>query len=348
MGNLGSLTTLALGGVIRVRETLPELQSFLYLGKLDLSNNRLCGKLPPELGGLANLTGLYLGGNQLTGEIPPELGSLAFILKDLSLDGNRLGGCISDFLRDGIGYVGDIPVCAPEDHPGDTDALIALYNAWGQPDNLPNWLSREPIGEWAGVSVDVNGRVAALNLTNKGLTGGLPQELGSLESLKVLYLHGNALTGDGKCAPNVTLSLSASIMAPLGELCVTAGEFVSVSAGAEHTCGVKRDGSVACWGSNRFGQATPPAGEFASVNAGDFHNCGVKRDGSVACWGWNKVGQATPPAGKFASVSAGYDYTCGVKTDGTVACWGDELYGQEMPPEGEFASVGPGTATAAG
>ena len=34
--------------------------------------------------------------------------------------------------------------------------------------------------------------------------------------------------------------------------------FASVSAGENHTCGVKTDSTVACWGSNSAGQATPP------------------------------------------------------------------------------------------
>ena len=38
-----------------------------------------------------------------------------------------------------------------------------------------------------------------------------------------------------------------------------AGLFVSVSAGYFHTCGVRNDGSVACWGDGEHGQATPPA-----------------------------------------------------------------------------------------
>ena len=46
------------------------------------------------------------------------------------------------------------------------------------------------------------------------------------------------------------------------------GEFTSVSAGGLHTCGVMVGGSVACWGSNEYGQAAPPEGKFASVNAG--------------------------------------------------------------------------------
>ena len=82
------------------------------------------------------------------------------------------------------------------------------------------------------------------------------------------------------------------------------GEFVSVSAGGLHTCGVRIDGTVACWGSSVYGEATPPAGQFASISAGAYHNCGVRRDGTVACWGSSETGQATPPEGKFASVSA--------------------------------------------
>src|SRR5438874_8292710 len=31
----------------------------------------------------------------------------------------------------------------------------------------------------------------------------------------------------------------------------------SISAGASHTCGIRTDGTVACWGGNGYGQATP-------------------------------------------------------------------------------------------
>ena len=36
---------------------------------------------------------------------------------------------------------------------------------------------------------------------------------------------------------------------------------------------------------NTAGQATPPAGSFVSVSAGWGHTCGLRSDGSVACWG---------------------------------------------------------------
>ena len=119
-------------------------------------------------------------------------------------------------------------------------------------------------------------------------------------------------------------------------------DFASVSAGFVHTCGVRTDGSVACWGANYDGQATPPEGEFASVSAGNPGACGVRTDGSLACWGDDRLGQATLPEGEFASVSAGAGYACGVRNDGSVACWGDSRLGQATLSEGEFASVSAG------
>src|SRR5262245_27776175 len=68
----------------------------------------------------------------------------------------------------------------------------------------------------------------------------------------------------------------------------------TISAGGFHTCGVKTDGTLACWG-----QATPPGGTFTQVSAGFAHTCGVKTDGTLACWGANGDGQATPPGGTF-------------------------------------------------
>ena len=62
---------------------------------------------------------------------------------------------------------------------------------------------------------------------------------------------------------------------------------------------MRTDGWVECWGSNRFGKATPPDGEFASVSAGGAHTCGVRTDGSVECWGSNGSGQATPSNAYF-------------------------------------------------
>jgi hypothetical protein len=42
---------------------------------------------------------------------------------------------------------------------------------------------------------------------------------------------------------------------------------------------------VACWGANETGQASPPAGKFQQVAAGELHSCGLRADATVTCWG---------------------------------------------------------------
>ena len=127
-----------------------------------------------------------------------------------------------------------------------------------------------------------------------------------------------------------------------GQATSPAGSFDSVSTGWDHTCGVRSDGSVACWGWNESGRSTPPAGSFTSVSAGGSHTCGIGSDGSVACWGSDAAGLSTPPSGSFISVSAGSHHTCGVKGDGSVACWGNDAAGQSRAPSGSFVSASAG------
>jgi len=121
-----------------------------------------------------------------------------------------------------------------------------------------------------------------------------------------------------------------------------------ISAGTNHSCRLKADGSVACWGDNTSGKATPPAGTFKEVSAGDKHTCGVKTDGAIACWGDNTAGKATPPAGTFKEVSAGFSHTCGLKPDFTVTCWGDNYSGKATPPAGTFKEVTVGNSHSCG
>ena len=117
-----------------------------------------------------------------------------------------------------------------------------------------------------------------------------------------------------------------------------AGFFKALSAGADHTCGIRDSDLVACWGLDDQGQATPPLGFFSAVSAGGDHTCAIRRDtDTVACWGLDDQGQATPPLGFFSAVSAGGDHTCAIRRDtGLVACWGLDDQGQSTPPLGYF------------
>ncbi|KAK7848031.1 receptor protein kinase clavata1 [Quercus suber] len=52
---------------------LPSNISGDSLGILDLSNNKITGKIPPSIGNLKSLQALFLGRNTFQGEIPSEI-----------------------------------------------------------------------------------------------------------------------------------------------------------------------------------------------------------------------------------------------------------------------------------
>src|SRR2546428_13907003 len=89
--------------------------------------------------------------------------------------------------------------------------------------------------------------------------------------------------------------------------------------------------------------AGPPFGALAaSVSAGFLHTCGVTTDGTLACWGDNRNGQASPPSGTFTAPGAGAAHTARVRTNGALACWGDTGAGRTIPKTGPLTPAGPG------
>lgn len=96
-------------------------------------------------------------------------------------------------------------------------------------------------------------------------------------------------------------------------------EFIRITAGQSHTCGLTAAGAAHCWGDNTFGQI----GDGTKSTAGTNDN-----DRSAP----------TPVSGglTFAYLKAGELHTCGVTTAGVAYCWGDNEYGQ----------LGNGTTTA--
>ena len=132
---------------------------------------------------------------------------------------------------------------------------------------------------------------------------------------------------------------------------VTGGSgWVSVSTGCLHTCGIKTDSTLWCWGNNYAGQLgnnnwssekipVSVNANFSLVSGGSTHTCGILKDDSLACWGENENGQLGDGSGDnqntptqirtgFATVSAGSSHTCGTTTNGNLCCWGNNEYGQ--------------------
>lgn len=128
-----------------------------------------------------------------------------------------------------------------------------------------------------------------------------------------------------------------------GEANPPPGAFKAVTAGWSHTCAIRRDDTIACWGEQTYyGKTDPPAGAFAQIAAGQEHTCGVRVTGALACWGFDRDGQIDAPPGTFTQVAAGTNHSCAVRTDRQVVCWGDDRFGESDPPPGPFTAVGAG------
>ncbi|MDA7740343.1 putative Ig domain-containing protein, partial [Euryarchaeota archaeon] len=131
-----------------------------------------------------------------------------------------------------------------------------------------------------------------------------------------------------------------------------------MAAGEDHSCAIKDDGTVRCWGEGANGRlgyggstdknsptATSSLGTGRTaidITAGGDHTCAVLDDGSVMCWGantWGQLGDGTTTSrtsptqtlslGRPAvAVEAGMFFTCALLDNGSVSCWGKNNQGQ--------------------
>jgi alpha-tubulin suppressor-like RCC1 family protein len=97
--------------------------------------------------------------------------------------------------------------------------------------------------------------------------------------------------------------------------------FINGTIAKVHLLGLTWDGRVLGWGSNTFGQLTPPPGvRFTAVAAGSRHSVGIALDGTLR--GWGDPTLIDMPAGRFIDIAARATYTVAVRHDGTVFGWG--------------------------
>ena len=127
--------------------------------------------------------------------------------------------------------------------------------------------------------------------------------------------------------------------------------FVSITAGARHTCGLTVGGEALCWGANsssqlgintaRRGCRLPDActavpaplddpRRFVTLRAGYNVTCGITAGGGLYCWGYN---YSAPDGDRplalthigasfaFRDVSPGYWFNCATAVGGLAYCW---------------------------
>lgn len=135
---------------------------------------------------------------------------------------------------------------------------------------------------------------------------------------------------------------------------------VAIACGSVHSCELRSDGVVRCWGGGDRGQLGDGAASESSgprvvaslervgaIAAGGDTTCAVERSGAVLCWGRNDHGQVgdgtildrrvpthvlgLPPA---RAVSVGFAHACAVDREGRAWCWGFNGSGAITPGGG--------------
>jgi len=124
--------------------------------------------------------------------------------------------------------------------------------------------------------------------------------------------------------------------------------------GEEHSCALKGDNTVWCWGDDSVGQlgnnelavdsSTPVQVSgittATAITVGNMSSCALLSSGTVKCWGSNWAGQLgnglgtsfvpQPVAGISGATAlvGGEAFRCALLGDGTVECWGRNFDGQ--------------------
>ncbi len=130
--------------------------------------------------------------------------------------------------------------------------------------------------------------------------------------------------------------------------------WADLSAGAEHTCGLRTAGTVWCWGRDAYGQighdsatgsySTTPTqldvgAGWVSIELGEHHSCALKNNDRMWCWGETVGGRAglgemadaqraEPVNPVWTDIAAGASHSCRRGESGSVWCWGGNSDGQ--------------------
>ena len=119
------------------------------------------------------------------------------------------------------------------------------------------------------------------------------------------------------------------------------GSFATIASGGYFDCALDAGGAIACTYLDQYPLDTnpPPADRFTAIGVGESRACGIRTDGTIACWGssteWLEAQsdwRPGPPALSFASISLGDGHACAIDTAGRVMCWGRDYFGQATPP----------------
>ncbi|MDX6276637.1 MAG: hypothetical protein QOJ72_765 [Nocardioidaceae bacterium] len=154
------------------------------------------------------------------------------------------------------------------------------------------------------------------------------------------------------CAVLIALAMS---VVTAGSAQAGSPKWLSISTSDSHTCGIRTDHSLYCWGRNTEGELglgatgarhkptrVGTSTSWVSVAAGGAQTCALHNSGSIYCWGENsagEIGQGNTSTGyntptkvgsstSWKSVTVGFLHVCALHSSGSIYCWGGNGDGQ--------------------
>jgi len=220
------------------------------------------------------------------------------------------------------------------------------------------------------LAIKTNGTLWAWGYNGYGQIGDnttidkyIPTQIGienNWELISAGYLHSVALKQDGTIwtwGNNINGRLGiggGSIIISNPVQIGSDNNWETISAGGEHTLGIKLDGTLWAWGNNFYGQLGDGTfnsknipvkigidNNWKTISAGDGHCLAVKTDGTLWAWGLNTFGElgdgtlnnSNVPiqigtSTNWKSISIGKYQSYALKQDGTLWAWGLNDVGQ--------------------
>jgi alpha-tubulin suppressor-like RCC1 family protein len=246
---------------------------------------------------------------------------------------------VFDEVDDVVGQLaaGATNTCATTSNDGHADCWGAnSYGQLGTGDKAPSPVPAGVVG-LTGVKSVVPGNTHTCAVTQDGR----------------LFCLGSNLLGQ--------LGLGREVLESLGPVQITnITSAREVVAGREHTCVIRADQSVWCWGYNTTGSVGTGTqsdyvfdpvevskGSAVVTGSSSYHSCALIKNngGELWCWGNDESGQVgVPPtdvqdgivraptrallSGATDRIAVGTAHSCAVTHDGTLWCWGNNDSGQ--------------------
>ncbi len=161
--------------------------------------------------------------------------------------------------------------------------------------------------------------------------------------------HGLALSRDGRVfgwgwnadgqaigTPGKEIQNAAGLVAIGGSVLTNVA---AISAGAQYSLALLRDGTVVGWGTNYYNAEKVPADltNITAISAGWTHSLALKSDGTIVGWGIPKTPEGLTNIAAIAAGRGTYGNNLALKTNGTIVQW--TAAGNVEPPPAGLSNV---------